>query len=120
MQHSTAHWNLGADPGYGHGGDPASEAKSCRHSGTELCEQSGLSAARVQDQLNGPGNFWIFIAQICILPHSRILFLSFLTSTSIIKADKNRTLDCTLINLRYFYILHPFFNLHEKVIPLIV
>ena len=33
------------------------------------------------------------------------LFLSFLTSTSTAKADKNRTLDSTSINLRCSYIL---------------
>ena len=43
------------------------------------------------------------------------LFLSFLTSISTPKVDKNRILDCTSINLRHCYILHLFFNLHEKV-----
>ena len=43
------------------------------------------------------------------------LFLSFLTSILIPKADKNRTLEFTSINLRHSYILHLFFNLHEKV-----
>ena len=43
------------------------------------------------------------------------LFLSFLTSILTLKVDKNRALDFTLINLRHSYILHLFFNLHEKV-----
>ena len=43
------------------------------------------------------------------------LFLSFLTSILIPKVDKNRTLEFTSINLRHSYILHLFFNLHEKV-----
>ena len=43
------------------------------------------------------------------------LFLSFLTSISTAKVDKNRTLHCTSINLRHSYILHLLFNLHEKV-----
>ena len=43
------------------------------------------------------------------------LFLSFLTSISTPKVEKNRILDCTSINLRHSYILHLFFNLHEKV-----
>ena len=43
------------------------------------------------------------------------LFLQFLTPTSTPKVDKNRTLDCTSINLRHSYILHLFFNLDEKV-----
>ena len=47
------------------------------------------------------------------------LFLSFLTVSSGPKTDKNSTSYYTSINLRYFYILHPFFNIHEKVMPLI-
>ena len=31
-------------------------------------------AARVQGLLKGPGSFWVFNAQICILPHSRDSF----------------------------------------------
>ena len=64
----------GADPGFGKGGDPASEAESCRRIGAELCEQSKLSAAGVQGLLKDPGRFWVFNAQICILPHSRDYF----------------------------------------------
>ena len=45
----------GADPGFGQGGDPASEAG-------------------VQGLLKGPGSFWVFNAQICILTHSRDSF----------------------------------------------
>ena len=70
--------------------------------------QSELHVAGVQSLLIGPGNFWVFNAQMCILPHSRDSFI--LTSTSITKADKNRTLDCTSINLRYFYTLIPIFQ----------
>ena len=43
------------------------------------------------------------------------LSLSFLTSILTPKVDKNRALDFTSINLRHSYILHLFFNLHEKV-----
>ena len=38
----------GADPGFGQGGAPASEAESCRRSEAESREQSKHSAARVQ------------------------------------------------------------------------
>ena len=38
----------GADPGFGQGGAPASEAESCRHSEAESRERSEQSAARVQ------------------------------------------------------------------------
>ena len=31
-------------------------------------------AAGVQGPLKGPGSFWVFSAQICILPHSRDSF----------------------------------------------
>ena len=43
------------------------------------------------------------------------LFLSFLTSILTPKVDKNRALELTSINLTHSYILHLFFNLHEKV-----
>ena len=66
--------STGADPGFGQGGAPASEAKSCRHSEVELHEQSGQSAAGVQGPLKGPGSVWVFNAQICILTHSRDSF----------------------------------------------
>ena len=52
------------------GGAPASEAKNCRRS-EAVCEQS---VAGVQGPLKGPGSFWVFNAQICILTHSRDSF----------------------------------------------
>ena len=64
----------GADPGFGQGGAPGSEAKSCRCSKVESREQSKQFVARVQGPLKGPGSFWVFNAQICILPHSRDTF----------------------------------------------
>ena len=65
----------GTDPGFGQGmGAPASEAESCRCSEAESREQSEHSAAGVQGPLKGPGNFWVFDAQICILTHSRDSF----------------------------------------------
>ena len=97
-------------------GGPASEAKSCRCSKAEAHEQSKQSAAGVQGLLKSPGSFWVFNAQICTFSHIlETLFLSFLTSILIPKADKNRALEFTSINLRHSYILHLFFNLHEKV-----
>ena len=56
------------------GGGPASEAESCRRSEAESCERSEHSAAGVQGPLKGPGSFWVFDAQICILTHSRDSF----------------------------------------------
>ena len=56
------------------GGAPASEAESCRHSEAESHERSEYSAAGVQGPLKGPGSFWVFDAQICILTHSRDSF----------------------------------------------
>ena len=100
----------GADPGFGQGGGPASEAKSCRHSEVGSHERSEQSAAGVQGLLMGPGSLWV-------LSHIlETLFLSFLTSILTPNVDKNRALEFTSINLRHSYILHLFFNLHEKVI----
>ena len=104
----------GADPGFGQGGAPASEAESCRHSEAESRERSEHSAAGVQGPLKGPGSFWVFDAQICILTHST-LFLLFLTSILTPKVDKNRALDFTSINLRHSDMLHLFFNLHALI-----
>ena len=67
----------GADQGFGQGGAPASEAESCRHSEAESREWSKHSAAGVQGPLKGPGSFWVFDAQICILTHSRVFFSYF-------------------------------------------
>ena len=44
------------------------------------------------------------------------LFFSFLIFILTTNVDKNRALEFTSINLRHSYILHLFFNLHEKVI----
>ena len=51
-------------------GSLASETKSCQYSGAEWCKPSELSVAG----LKGPGSFWIFNGQICILLHSRDSF----------------------------------------------
>ena len=56
------------------GGAPASAAESCRRSEAELRERSEQYAAGVQGPLKGPGSFWVFNAQICILTHSRDSF----------------------------------------------
>ena len=56
------------------GGAPGAEAESCRRSEVESCEGSEQFAAGVQGPLKGPGSFWVFNAQICILPHSRDSF----------------------------------------------
>ena len=64
----------GADPGFGQGGAPASEAESCQCSEVESHKRSEHSAAGVQGPLKGPGSFWVFDAEICILTHSRDSF----------------------------------------------
>ena len=56
------------------GGAPASAAESCRRSEAESRERSEQYAAGVQGPLKGPGSFWVFNAQICILTHSRDSF----------------------------------------------
>ena len=72
---SSVHIRItGADPGFGQGGAPGSEAESCRCSEAESHERSEQIAAGVQGPQVGPGSFWVFNAQICILPHSRDSF----------------------------------------------
>ena len=97
------------------GGAPAFAAESCRHSEADSHERSEQYVAGVQGLLKGPGSFWVFNAQICILTHSRDSFSLILTSILTPKVDKNGALEFTSINLRHSYILHLFFNLHEKV-----
>ena len=55
-------------------GAPDPEAESCRLSKAESHKLSEQFAAGVQGPLKGPGSFWVFNAQICILPHSRDSF----------------------------------------------
>ena len=62
--------DAGVDPGFGQAGDPAS-AEICRCSGAESHKQIEQSVAWVQGLLKGPGRFWGFNAQICILLYSR-------------------------------------------------
>ena len=50
-------WLTGADPGFGQGGGPSSEAESCQCSEAESCERSEHCAAGVQGPLKGPGSF---------------------------------------------------------------
>ena len=57
--------NAGADPGFGRG----------RGGGSDLVKRCDVwCVAGVQDLLKGTGSFWVFNAQICILPHSRDSF----------------------------------------------
>ena len=56
------------------GGAPASAAESCRRSEAESRKRSEQYVAGVQGPLKGPGSFWVFNAQICILTHSRDSF----------------------------------------------
>ena len=98
--------NTGAEPRFcqGWGEWEDSEAESCWRSKVESCMseasylQLGLGA-----HLMDPAGFWVFNAQLCILPHSLILT----SSSSPPKADKIvYVLHCTSINLWYFDILH--------------
>ena len=106
----------GADPGFGQGGGPGSEAESCRCSEAESCERSEQCAAGVQALLKGPGSFWVFNAQICILPHSRDSFSLILTLISTPKVNKNTTLCCTSVNLRHSYIYYTYYLIFMKTL----
>ena len=106
----------GADPGFGQGGGPqllrpkiADVAKQSRAS--EVSNLWPGSRARLR-ALEAFGFLMLKYAFSHIL---ETLFLSFLTSILTPNVDKNRALEFTSINLRHSYILHLFFNLHEKV-----
>ena len=107
----------GVDPGFGQGGAQLLRLKvadiakwSCTSEASNL--QLG-SRARLR-ALEAFGFLMLKYAFSHIL---ETLFLSFLTSILTPNVDKNRALEFTSINLRHSYILHLFFNLHEKVIP---
>ena len=63
MQHSHLH-NTGVDPGFGQGGTQVLRLKVAN-----AAKWSHVS--KVSNLHLGPGRFWVFNAQICILPHSR-------------------------------------------------
>ena len=67
-------WVLtGADRGFGHGGQvlrpKVADAAKCSRT-----NEASNFVAGVQGPSAGPGSFWVFNAQICILPHSRDSF----------------------------------------------
>ena len=95
----------GADPGFGQGGAPATEAESCRHSEASIL-RPGSRALEA---------FGFLMPKYAFSHILETLFLLFLTSILTPKVDKNRALDFTSINLRHSDMLLLFFNLHEKV-----
>ena len=104
-----------ADPGFGQGGPQLLRPKvaditkrSCASEASNL----QLGSRALKQALEAFGFLMLKYAFSHIL---ETLFLSFLTSILTPKVDKNRTLEFTSINLRHSYILHLFFNLHEKV-----
>ena len=105
----------GADPGFGPGGPQLLRPKVAdvakRSRASEVSNLWPGSRARLR-ALEAYGVLMLKYAFSHIL---ETLFLSFLTSILTPKVDKNRALDFTSINLRHSYILHLFFNLHEKV-----
>ena len=64
----------GADPGFGQGGAQLLRLKVADVAKRSRAKRSEQSAAGVQGPLKGPGSFWVFNAQICILTHSRDSF----------------------------------------------
>ena len=82
----------GADPGFGQGGAPASEAESCRHS-----EASNLRLGS-RAHLRALEAFGFLMLKYTFSHILETLFLSFLTSILTPKVDKNRALEFTSIN----------------------
>ena len=102
-------YSPGADPGFGQGGAPASEAESCRHSEASIVRPGSRALKRALEA------FGFLMLKYAFSHILETLFLLFLTSILTPKVDKNRALDFTSINLRHSDMLHLFFNLHEKV-----
>ena len=107
------------DPGFGQvGGSQLPRPKVAN-----IVEQSHASEASEVSYLQlgyralkqAPEAFQFLVLKYAFSHILETPFPYFLTSISTLKADKNSTLDCTSINLRYCYILHLFLNLHEKV-----
>ena len=105
----------GADPGFGQGG-----AQLLRPKVADIAKQSCVSEASnlrlgsraLKRALEAFGFLMLKYAFSHIL---ETLLLNFLTSILTPNVDKNRALEFTSINLRHSYILHLFFDLHEKV-----
>ena len=102
-------YKSGADPGFGQGGAPASETESCG------CSEASNLQLGSRARLRALEAFGFLMVKYAFSHILETLFLSFLTSILTPNVDKNRALELTSINLRHSYILHLFFNLHEKV-----
>ena len=105
----------GADPGFGQGG-----AQPLRPKVADVVKRSCVSEVSnlwlgSRAHLRALEAFGFLMLKYAFSHILETLFLSFLTSILTPKVDENRALDFTSINLRHSYILHLFFNLHEKV-----
>ena len=109
-------YTSGADPGFGQGGGP----QLLRPKVGDIAKRSCVSKASnlrpgSRTHLRALEAFGFLMLKYAFSHIIETLFLSFLTYILIPNVDKNRALEFTSINLRHFYILHLFFNLHEKV-----
>ena len=112
---SNSHGKAGADPGFGQGGPQLLRLKVAyiaKWGHASEVSNLGLGSRARLRALEAFGFLMLKYAFSHIL---ETLFLSFLTSILTPKVDKNRALEFTSINLRHPYILHLFFNLHEKL-----
>ena len=105
----------GADPGFGQGG-----AQVLTQKVGDVAKQSHASEASnlwpgSRAHLRALEVFGILMLEYAFSHILETLFLSFSTSILTPKVDKSRALEFTSINWRHSYILHLFFNLHEKV-----
>ena len=105
----------GVDPGFGQGGPQLLRPKVA-----DVAKRSHASEASnlwpgSRAPLRALEAFGFLMLRYAFSHILETLFLSCLTSILTPKVDKNRALEFTSINLRHSYILHLFFNLHEKV-----
>ena len=103
------------------GGPQVLRPKVCDIAQHSRTSKASNFAAGVQGPLKGPGSFWVFNAQICILPHSRDYFSLISISTSIQHLFQHQK----LIKIEHYIVLQSiwdiliyytyYLNLHEKV-----
>ena len=105
----------GVDPGFGQGGPQLLRPKVANVAKQSLVSKASNLQLGSRACLRALEAFGFLMLKYAFSQILETIFLSFLTSILTLKVDKNRALDFTSINLRHSYILHLFFNLHEKV-----
>ena len=105
----------GADPGFGQGGTQLLRPKVADVGNWSHASKASNLWLGSRSHLRALEAFGFLMLKYAFSHILETLFLYFLTSISTPKVEKSIILDYTSINLRHSYILHLFFNLHQKV-----